>query len=301
MTESLWHIEQTQAAWSRGRPVDPARSGYTADLGVNLFLGKLRTATEREFREADGAELEDTARRPAKMRALVSSSALAVNFFDAWRDSPPGDLGKALGLGALPESLSFEYKPLRYPVGPRSPNFDLLLSLEGGHHVAIESKFAEPFRAPGEDALLSPKYFPDGVDLWVRAGLPGAQQVAGRLAARWHYLDAAQLLKHMLGLACESDAPATLLYLWYDTGLDDARAHRGEVAMFAELVHGDRVAFRSCSYQEVFGALRAGTEPVAGWREYVTARYFGAHFRELPGEPRRRVRSPVSRNLAEDA
>ncbi len=121
MTESLWHIEQTQAAWSRGRPVDPARSGYTADLGVNLFLGKLRTATEREFREADGAELEDTARRPAKMRALVSSSALAVNFFDAWRDSPPGDLGKALGLGALPESLSFEYKPLRYPVGPRSP------------------------------------------------------------------------------------------------------------------------------------------------------------------------------------
>jgi hypothetical protein len=106
-------------------------------------------------------------------------SAFAVNFFDAWRDSPLGDLGKALGLGALPESLSFEYKPLRYPVGPCPPNFDLLLSLEGGHHVAIESKFAEPFRAPGEDAPLSPKYFPDGVDLG-----PGrtCRRTAGRRA-----------------------------------------------------------------------------------------------------------------------
>lgn len=274
MTESLQYVETAQAAWARGTPLDSGRPGYAATLGANLFLGGLRAATEAEFRTADGAELEDSARRPAKMRSLVSSSALAVNFFDAWRDSALAGLGQALGLGASSVKLRFEYKPDRYPVGPRSPNFDLLVSLDGGPRVAVESKFTEPFRAPGADALLSPKYFPDSLDLWGRAGLGRAQQLAGRLAARWHYLDSAQLLKHMLGLASESEEPATLLYLWYDTGLEDARIHRDEVAMFAEQVSGDRVGFVSCTYQEAFAALPAGAEPVAGWREYMAARYF---------------------------
>lgn len=276
MTESLQYVETAQAAWARGTPLDSGRPGYGATLGANLFLGGLRAATEAEFRAADGAELEDTARRPAKMRSLVSSSALAVNFFDAWRASALGVLGGALGLGASVVTLRFEYKPERYPVGPRSPNFDLLLSLDGGCRVAVESKFTEPFRAPGADALLSPKYFPDGVDLWGRAGLGRAQQAVGRLAARWHYLDAAQLLKHMLGLASESEEPGTLLYLWYDTGLEDARKHRDEVVMFAEQVAGDRVGFISRTYQEAFAALPAGDEPVAGWREYMAGRYFTA-------------------------
>lgn len=277
LSDSLRHIERAQAKWSRAIPLDTGRPGYAASVGDNLFLRSLRPGTEIEFRVADGAELKDSVRRPAKMRAVASSSALAVNFFDAWRDTPLADLLQGLGLGTSRATLRFEYKPDRYPVGPRSPNLDLLLLQDGGHRVAVESKFAEPFRAPGEGALLSPKYFPNGVDLWDRAGLAGAQQVAGQLAARWHYPDVAQLLKHMLGLACESDEPATLLYLWYDTGLDDARAHRDEMEMFAELVHRDRVAFRACSYQEVFEALPAGTQPVTEWREYMTARYFSAH------------------------
>lgn len=274
MTESLRVVEKAQAAWARGTPFDSARPGYAATLSANLFLGSLRAETEAEFRAADGAELEDTARRPAKMRSLVSSSALAVNFFDAWRDSAHAGIGLALGFGETAVTLRFEYIPDGYPVGPRSPNFDLLLSLHGGHRVAVESKFTEPFRASGADALLSPKYFPDGVGLWDRAGLARAQQLAGRLAARWTYLNAAQLLKHMLGLACESEEPSTLLYLWYDTGLADARIHRDEVAMFAEQVEGDRVGFVSCTYQEVFAALPEGAQPVAGWREYMAARYF---------------------------
>jgi hypothetical protein len=271
---SLRHLEQSQAAWARGIALDSARPGYASTLRDNLFLRTLRRETEAEFCSADGGELEDTPKRPAKMRSLISSSALAVNFFDSWRDSSAEGLGPALGLGASLASLRFEYKPARYPVGPRSPNFDLLLSLNGGHKVAVESKFAEPFRAPGEDALLSPKYFPNGVDLWDRAGLGRAQQLAGRLTARWHYLDAAQLLKHMLGLASESEDSSTLLYLWYDTGLDDAREHRREVAMFADQVAGDRVGFVSRSYQEALAALPNGVEPLAGWRGYVSTRYF---------------------------
>src|ERR1035437_6267997 len=99
--------------------------------GANLVLEGLRAAAEPAFRAADGAR-EDTARRSANMRSLLSSSALAVNFFDAWREAGLADLGKALGLGASSVTLRFKCKLVRYPVGPRSPNFELLLSLDGG-------------------------------------------------------------------------------------------------------------------------------------------------------------------------
>lgn len=113
MTESLRHIETAQAAWSRGTPLNSGRPGYAAALGENLFLGGLRATTESEFRAADSAELEDTARLPAKMRSLVSSYALAVNFFDAWRDSGLAHLGKAHSLGVQDARHRFEYKPDR--------------------------------------------------------------------------------------------------------------------------------------------------------------------------------------------
>lgn len=272
--DSIQYVERAQVAWASEIPLDSARPTYAATLADNLFLRELRGATEAEFRLGDGGELEDTLRRPAKMRALISSSALAVNFFDPWRDSRYAGLAKALGVDSECESLRFEYQPRRYPVGPRSPNFDILLTLASGHRVAIESKFTEPFRAPGEDALLSGKYFPEGDELWSRVGLGRVQEVASRLAARWQYLDAAQLVKHMLGLASESEASATLLYLWYDTGLDDALRHREEVAKFAAQVAGERIAFVSCTYQEAFARMPVGAEPEAGWNGYMESRYF---------------------------
>ncbi len=274
MTISLAHIGQSQAIWSKGIPVDANRRDYAATLGSNLFLGALRSRTHTEFSAADGSELEDSDKRPAKMRALASSSALAVNFFDAWRDTDVTRLQNALGLAVAPVTLQFEYKPTGYPVGPRSPNLDLLVTLADERRVGIESKFAEPFRAPGADAWISPKYFPVGTGLWKTVGLGSAQTMAAHLGARWRYLDAAQLLKHMLGLASESNAPATLLYLWYDTGLEDAIAHRREVEMFADQIRNDQVAFQASTYQEVLALISERDEPVAGWFSYLVDRYF---------------------------
>lgn len=275
MLTSHRYIEAMQTAWSQGRSTDRERLNYAATLGDNLFLGQLRPETDRDFREGDGAELDESLRRPAKMRAHVSSSALAVNFFDAWRGSDMTAISSALGLGSVARQICFEYKPKQYPVGPRSPNFDLLLTLQGGYRAAVEAKFAEPFRPPGPDAIFSPKYFPDGEGLWQRVGLSRSQQVVRQLAPRWHYLDVAQLLKHMLGLASEGTESATLVYLWFDTGLPDAEAHKTEVARFAEEVRGDRVAFVARTYQEVFAALRAAPDSPHGWHAYMGNRYFG--------------------------
>jgi hypothetical protein len=206
------------------------------------------------------------------MRALASSSALAVNFFEAWRDTALTGLAEGLGLPTSAREIRFKYKPEEYPVGPRSPNLDLLLTLTDGHRVGVESKFTEPFRKAY--AAIAPKYFPSGVGLWEGAELPHAQRLAESFASPWRYLDAPQLLKHMLGLASESKMPATLLYLWFDTGLKDAGAHRREVETFAERISGDWVAFLACTYQDAFAALETRPDPIAGWRGYMRSRYF---------------------------
>lgn len=91
---------------------------------------------------------------------------------------------------------------------------------------------------------------------------------------RPRYLDAPQLLKHMLGLA--HAGIRHLIYLWYDIGLADAVEHRREVEAFAAAVAGDSVSFSAATYQEVFAAIDQDLEPVPGWRRYMLDRYFGA-------------------------
>jgi len=213
VTPSVRSIEQAQVAWSRLRALDPRRRRYVATLGENLFLGRLNAETKTEFLAGDGSELHDSDTRPAKMRALLSSSALVVNFFDAWRHADRATLSQALGLPTTIQSLRFEYKPTGYPVRPRSPNLDLLLTLADGRRIAIEAKFTEPYTAA---TGLSQKYFPVTGGLWEQVGLARAQRLAEELRPRWQHIDAAQLLKHMLGLGSETDAPISLLYLWYD-------------------------------------------------------------------------------------
>jgi hypothetical protein len=271
LSDSAKSILAAQVRWSRGRPLDSERSHYVAKSQDNLFLRRLKPETEAEFLAADGAELSDTGKRPAKMRALVSSSALAVNFFDAWRDEDKRQLSVALGLPREIEALRFEWRPDNYPVRPRSPNLDLLLTLAGGGRVAVESKFTEPYTgaAPG----LSKKYFPGTPGLWAAAGLGAVQTLADTLRPAWQYLDVPQLLKHMLGLASDPNSPTILLYLWYDTGLADARIHGEEVARFSEQVGGDRIRLVPKTYQEVFESLSPGFEPAEGWRAYVGDRY----------------------------
>jgi hypothetical protein len=273
-------IELVQSRWAQDLSIPLERTGYVTRLVDNLFLGHLNPETRAELQSADGGELNDEGRRPAKMRALISSSALAVNFFDAWRRVPTEPLAAALGLGEPIVRLRFEYKCTDYPIGPRSPNLDVMLTTTSGRRLAIECKFTEAYRNPGKRAPLSEKYFPPGFGVWSAAHLPRAQALANDESARWHYLDASQLLKHLLGLRSDkSPGEVELLYLWYDTGLNDAVAHREEIERFAAIVAEENaeeaVRFRSMTYQELFGALVLSEAALpSGWATYMSRRYF---------------------------
>ncbi|MBK8245850.1 MAG: hypothetical protein IPK85_00320 [Gemmatimonadetes bacterium] len=283
MSESAALISRQQDQWASTLPRDHHHTHYLPAILDNVFERRLHPETRADFDRGDGSELHDSEfrtgkNRPAKMRALASSSALAVNFFDAWRDADKAALSSALGLPAPIAKLQFEFKPDLYPVKPRSPNLDLLLELADGRLVGVESKFAEPYRSATGHRTLSPRYLPEGQRLWMEAGLPGAQALADTLSPDWKHLDAPQLLKHMLGLASMRTPRRadSLLYLWFDTDRDDARNHAAEVDCFASHVAGDAVHFLNVTYQQAFARL-GNIEPRPGWWEYVEGRYLRAN------------------------
>ena len=185
-------IKQRQRRWALGATV-ACEGEYCVDPRSNVPW--LSQETLAEFLAADGNEFGEEGERP-KIAALHSSSALAVNVFDYWRNRDKSALGSALGLGPRRiESLSFERK---FPtgVGPRSPNIDAVFGLEGGGLLAIECKFTEWMGSAGRKPLRD-AYLPADKRHWAAVGLRGAQQAAETYGAGpgFNRLDVPQLLQ----------------------------------------------------------------------------------------------------------
>ncbi len=84
---ALKQILNRQRSWASSRGIDLDPPDYTARLEDNLF-SKLSPRTLEEYGGAAGQELVDgPSGKPAKMRALESSSALVLNVFEHLRQS----------------------------------------------------------------------------------------------------------------------------------------------------------------------------------------------------------------------
>ncbi len=265
-------IEQ-QRRWAANRKI-AIRSGYTEALDNNLFQ-PLHPATLSDFQLGSGDELGGNGRR-GKMQALHSSSALAVNVFDYWRDRSLAWVMSALSLSSEPSFRGFE---AQFPTGLQGnpPNLDLAFVLADRRTMAVESKFTETYSHANKVAPFSPAYFPTGNGLWCERALPRCQRLASRLhrgELRFQYLNAEQLLKHILGLAQPSVSQFTLLYLWYAIPSDEARQHGEEIKAFSDEISSE-LDFRALTYQELFSsALRdLGAEHEA-YLNYLGERYF---------------------------
>ena len=256
-------IIERQRRWARSSGLRIDRAGRTLALEENLFL-PLHPQTRKEFLSGAGDELS------GDMRSLRSSSALVCNFFDSWRHGG----GDGIGLVCADESetarISFER---RFPtgLGGTPPHIDVVLDGAPTGPIAIESKFSEPYGRVKNDFAAS--YF-ETTGLW--AGLERCREMAEMLHARelqLRHLGAAQLLKHILGLArAYGPRGFELLYLWYEVPGEAARLHATEIEAFAAEV-GDEVRFRSSTYQEFAQRARelaATTEEHLG---YLAGRY----------------------------
>lgn len=272
MSKSLLDgVLRAQRAWADGQGLAVDERGYLPDVSSNLF-GGLAPATKAAFEAADGDELEDRPTRPAKMRSLISSSALAVNVFQHWTLNDPAPLGLPLGLAGTVTRVEFERRmPTGAPGTP--PNLDVVLTLADGGIVGLESKFTEWMQPSATQAASLVPYFRTSPSLWEAAGLSGCARLARAVHVdeeRFTYLNVPQLLKHALGLNRAGAASWSLGYVWYDADGEAGAAHREEIVRFREHV-GRELRFTALPYQQLLGALGANVSH--GYLAYLHQRY----------------------------
>ena len=263
-------IRNSQQHWAKlmGIPFDSL--GYVPQAEDNLWQ-PLSGSALQAFERGAGKELS------GHMKALHSSSALAVNFFDYWtcRDKTP--LLSALGIEPVDGcSLDFEAQ-FRTGLGGTPPHTDVALT-DGSHFVhAIEAKFTEHLKhsSTGKSDFKS-SYFPKSRKLWDERGLSACQKLAEDLSDgrhRFEYLDPWQLLKHALGLATQKGDQFSLYYIYYDWFGEELVAHRREIDLFEERV-GCEVRFRVLTYQQVFKRFGDSQQAGVDYLNYLKSRYF---------------------------
>ena len=227
-------IRNAQQDWARSRGIPFHSRGYVLEVEANLWQ-PLSPRARQGFERGAGSELS------GHMRALHSSSALAVNFFDYWTDRDKTPVLSALGVD--PEdgaSLDFE---AQFPTGLAGtpPHLDVAITHDTGFVVAIEGKFTEHLkRSTTGKSNFTTSYFPKSTGRWIANDLPACQSLAEELwceelrgdRQRFEYLDPRQLLKHALGLATKLRDKFSLYYLYYDWSGDEIEMHRREIDLF---------------------------------------------------------------------
>lgn len=220
-----------------------------------------------------------------KFASPESSAALVANAFGLFLTDPATlpPLPGTADCGWPAESLALE-AIVRFPwAGGRHPCLDVLI-VTATALIGVESKRYEPFRAK-DAASMSDAYWRP---VW-GANMVGYERCRNDLRngrCAFGRLDAVQLVKHAFALrTAVHDVPAwfgkrpVLYYLFAepefwpgDKGAvppEDRSQHRAELQAFSEMVAGDEVSFRSCSYLELIEDWTS--QPNLAIREHTAA------------------------------
>jgi len=285
---AIEYIQTKQQIWAKSQGInligskgDRGKKIYTTALNENLFL-PMNSTVKQAFDEGDGNELNQHEGFPAKMQALHSSSALAVNVFQYWMTKKNSIIASACGLSkkdnTSPKSISFEKKFEINKNFKFSPNIDVVIENSNNFNFkvfAIECKFTEPYSTMGHTGLKE-KYI-SLESIW--NDIPNIYQLAQRISPNdndFNFFHPAQLIKHILGLKREYGKNGfRLLYLWYDTLGEESFRHKEEIEKFTKIGKDDGVKFHSISYQELILRLRKDClDEHSEYIKYLSNRYF---------------------------
>lgn len=262
-----------QKAWAERQGYAVHEPGYLETVSQNIF-GGLAMIARAAFLAADGGELSDVEGRPAKMRSLISSSALALNVFQHWALSATAPIGKALGLSGTVQGIEFERR-LPTGTGRKPANLDVVLTMDDGAIVGVESKFTEWMRLSKKQPTSIAPYVRNERTLWDEAALTGAVNLARAIrdgTESFKHLDVAQLLKHALGLRRAARRGWALRYVWFDASGEAGDTHRSELDRFRALVGGE-LNFQAISYQELAVGISHLPSVAPQYLAYLRERY----------------------------
>ena len=268
-------VKQQQDDWAKKNGKAPI-SDYLASYIDNLFL-PLNDEEEKQFKESSGHELEDSKKSKAKMRAVDSSSALCVNFFLYLKRNNKLDLicnALELDEGAAVSCSRFE-KPYDTGTGKYKASIDFGMDLNNERSIDIESKYTEHHNIK-HDSIIKQSYLDKKNEWLVRESLFSRLPFIKDFVNKWElskyvnhkktyigrkspykYLDAAQLVRHLLGL-CNQSKPFTLVYLYYEN-LNNKEAcdtHKNEIEKFSDILKKDGIDFKYCSYQSLYNEIK---------------------------------------------
>lgn len=307
------YIIRRQEEWARnqglpliGSKVEKGRETFVRpDAEVENsrnFFEPMTKEVVKQIRSGDGGEMtrKGNGEWPARIEALQSSSAIAVNVFQYWaRIGKIDEIAAACGFCSLKNgrrvcgSIRFEEKFQILENSRNHPNIDVVLPTDDDaqyRFFAIESKFTEPFSSYNEKPKQQPegeqsknskglkKKYLEQDDLW--KGMPELKNLARVISPedrKFRRLHAAQLIKHILGLKKRcggSKSEFRLLYLWYDAPGDEAVTHREEIETFGKIAKADRIKFHSLTYQQLISELaKKFRVEHPEYIKYITERY----------------------------
>ena len=268
------YIADYQLKWATQRKI-PCEGCYTKSVEDNIFNHELHPDTKREYERGKGHEREG---KRAHMKALHSSSALVVNVFDYWRrQNRIQDIARCCGAQGIISGMEFEKIHPVKGVDRTPPHLDV--EFAGLTPLAIESKFTETYhrktRRNNKDTHLN--VYLEQCDIW--SGIPKlkalAETIVQQSGARtnFEYLDAPQLIKHVLGLKSSYGSSFCLLYLWHKLNSREAKQHGEELACFSDIIK-DEVGFRIITYQDLYIGIRHLPDVDSLYIEYLEQRYF---------------------------
>lgn len=240
--------------------------GYVATPEANLVrLYKGWPKIQQQLRSGQGGELAPDNTGRAKFASVYSSAALCVNSF-----APFLDIAEQLIIGPYSNFATLEFEK-KAPTGISTPNLDVYTE-NAAHIVGIESKFTEHqekklpnSRQKGENAGSLDKYEN-------RRELDYLPPSFSRLIEHYRslkeplHIDAAQLIKHAIGLqrnALAIKKAPTLVYLYWEP-VNHSQfplfvAHKAEVEYFSAQMR-PVMDFLPISYLEFWDSLKRNNQ-----------------------------------------
>lgn len=290
-------ILNNQKKWASDKGLHYDKDAYLDCFQSNLFI-PLDGDDLENFKKGRGNELEDKNGEKAKMKSLISSSALCVNFFLYLKQNGllPFFL-KTIDIHSACDVIGEFEKQLNTGVSRWKANLDFYIECNDCV-IGIESKFTEHYKKDHgplkqsyldkeKDWQLKEKYYKSFPHLahWINKewkkgeyyDKKNKKTYTGRFSPL-KYLDAAQLIKHLFALNNEVKKPYTLLYIHYDipydTPCEEIKKHDENIKEFSSILGQDKVHFISVSYQSIFNKLKEDLSNHSDYLDYMESRYF---------------------------
>lgn len=263
---SMDNIREQLVQWANGNLISLDSKNYVVNLEDNFYNKHISQSTTNDINQGSGNETK------GKLRALWSSTALVVNFFEYWKnENRISAISSLFGISGA-NTIKYESK---HPTGLSGGPANLDIEFFGGDMpVAIESKFLEPYSKSKNSELFKESYFQNDL-IWLN--MPACRTLAVDLnkgSIVYTYLAAEQLIKHIISLTKEYGTDGfTLYYLWFDIKSQGAEEHRNEIESFKSKIDLS-INFKSMTYNELFKTMQTQLKSDNSYRQYLQSRYF---------------------------